>query len=127
MIRLNNKGQSLVLFVVIIPLLFLILTLVVDVGNVLVTKQQLDNLIYLTVDYGIDHINEFDIEDKMEDMILKNNSNIDNIEIVINDEKVTLVIKKKINGTLAKNVNLIEIESKYNGYIENGKKIIERV
>ena len=33
MIRLNNRGQSLVMFILIIPIFLLIMTLVYDVGN----------------------------------------------------------------------------------------------
>lgn len=127
MISLNNKGQSLVLFVLIVPILFLILVLVFDVGNALIEKQELDNISYLTIEYGLEHMDEFSIETKMKNIVTKNNNKIENINIVINDDKIILTIKKNINGILVKNVNLVEIESKYIGYIKDGKKVIERV
>ena len=36
--KLNNKGQSLVMFILIIPILLLIMILVIDLGNIIVTK-----------------------------------------------------------------------------------------
>ena len=33
--RLNNKGQSLVLFIVIIPIIIGIMVMVIDIGNVI--------------------------------------------------------------------------------------------
>ena len=39
MINLNNKGQSLVMFVVVLPVLLLIMILVIDVGNIIMQKS----------------------------------------------------------------------------------------
>ena len=42
--KLNNKGQSLVMFVLLIPLLMLILVMVVDIGNMVNVKLELNNI-----------------------------------------------------------------------------------
>ena len=127
MINLNNKGQSLVMFVLIVPILFLVLVLVFDVGNALIEKQELDNINYLTIEYGLEHMNEIEIEPKMKNIITKNNNKIKDIDIIIEEDKIKLTIKKNINGIFIKNLNLVKIESKYTGYIKDGKKVIERV
>ena len=127
MINLNNKGQSLVMFVLIIPILFLVIVLVFDVGNALIEKQELDNINYLTIEYGLEHMNEIEIESKMKNIITKNNNKIKDIDIIIEEDKIKLTIKKNINGIFIKNLNLVKIESKYTGYIKDGKKVIERV
>ena len=60
--RLNNKGQSLVMFVLIIPIILLILVLIYDVGNALYEKNRMSNTNYLATNYGLDNIdsiNEF--------------------------------------------------------------------
>ena len=54
--KLNNKGQSLVMFILIIPILLLIMILVIDLGNIIVTKTHLDNTNYLVIDYELDHL-----------------------------------------------------------------------
>ena len=51
MLKINNKGQSLVMFVLIIPIFLLILTLVYDVGNAIYEKDRLSNTNYLTIEY----------------------------------------------------------------------------
>ena len=48
MLKINNKGQSLVMFVLIIPIFLLILTLVYDVGNAIYEKDRLSNTNYLS-------------------------------------------------------------------------------
>ena len=45
MFRLNNRGQSLVMFVVIIPIFLLIITLIYDVGNAIYEKNSLSNTV----------------------------------------------------------------------------------
>ena len=50
MLKINNKGQSLVMFVLIIPIFLLILTLVYDVGNAIYEKDRLSNTNYLTIE-----------------------------------------------------------------------------
>ena len=56
MLRLNNKGQSLVMFIILLPILLLILTLVYDVGNAIYEKDRLSNTNYMVVDYALDNI-----------------------------------------------------------------------
>ena len=41
MLILNNKGQSLVLFVVIMPIILLMFVLVYDIGNAMYEKNKL--------------------------------------------------------------------------------------
>lgn len=43
MVRVNNKGQALVEFVLILPVMVLILLAIVDFGNVLFSKNKLEN------------------------------------------------------------------------------------
>ena len=43
---MNNKGQSLILFVIIIPLIFIFGVFVFDLSNVYTEKSKLDNLAY---------------------------------------------------------------------------------
>ena len=127
MIKLNNKGQSLVMFILILPILLLMFILVVDVGNVLINKQELDNINYLTIEYGLDNITNNNLESKLIDMININNRNLNEINVSIEDNKIIITTKKNINGILLKGLKILSIESNYEGYIENNKKIIERV
>ena len=114
MINLNNKGQSLVMFVVVLPILLLIMILVIDVGNVIMQKQELDNVNYITIEYGLDNIGEVDHEKKLVEMVNKNIDDISLVSVDANKNQIKITIKKEIKGLLI-------------GYIKEGKKIIERV
>lgn len=127
MIKLNNKGQSLVLFVLLFPILLLVMVLVIDVGNVIVKKQEIDNINYLTIDYGLEHFDDIDLESKLENMLVLNNVDFSNVEININDNKIEIFINKKVNGVFVKQFNIFSLKSRYVGYIKENKKIIERV
>ena len=127
MIKLNNKGQSLVMFVLIVPILLLIMILVIDVGNVIMNKQELDNVNYLTIEYGLEHLEELDLENKLANMIVANNLKLNEISVNVENNRINVVLKKTVNGIIAKKFKIFDIESRYVGYIENEEKKIERV
>ena len=122
---MNNKGQSLVTFVLLIPIIFLILFMVYDIGSMVLLKIELNNINYLVTDYGVDKLDDVDINDKLRDMINKNKNDIDNIEIDISDNKLNIVLE----DTLDNKISLIrkfkvKIKSSYTGYMEDDKKKI---
>ena len=127
MINLNNKGQCLVMFVVVLPILLLIMILVIDVGNVIMQKQELDNVNYITIEYGLDNIGEVDHEKKLVEMVNKNIDDISLVSVDANKNQIKITIKKEIKGLLTDKFKIFELESSYIGYIKEGKKIIERV
>lgn len=94
---LNNKGQVLVFFVLLIPIFLLILILVIDIGNVSYQKNALDNICNLASEEAINLDKE-----KLEEYIKLNDDKLDSI--IIEDNKITL--KKKIEGTLSQIVNI---------------------
>ena len=55
---LNNRGQSLVLFVITLPVLLIVLVLVIDIGRVISLKQELNSISELVLDYGLDYLND---------------------------------------------------------------------
>ena len=54
--KLNNKGQTLVAFIILIPVLIMIFTLVVDLGLLSIEKRKIDNEIKSTITYGLKNI-----------------------------------------------------------------------
>ena len=55
---MNNKGQSLVLFCLVIPIIVGVIVLVVDAGNALIKKNSLDNITEVVLDYGLDRVDD---------------------------------------------------------------------
>lgn len=128
MLNLNNKGQTLVMFIILLPILLLILTLVYDVGNAIYEKDRLSNTNYIVVEYALDNINDIS-EDELVDFINKNDDDIDDITIMIIDNSVNIALVKNIKGVFGNmfNFNLTSVRSEYDGNIVQGDKRIERI
>ena len=113
---MNNKGQTLVLFVFLLPIVIIMFVVLVDISRIYYEKSKLDNINMLVLDKYMDK-NDREIEN----IINKNDSNVNEINI---DRKNNLItIKKDIKvifvGIL--NKNKYEIISKYK--LENGRII----
>jgi len=126
---LNNKGQSLVLFVIVIPILLFILILVIDIGNAINLKQELNNINKIVLDYGLDKINADNLEVELTELIKLNNNEIDKIDINFDNDKIYLNISCDIDLIFISFVDndLFDITSSYVGYIQDGNKRIEKV
>ena len=111
MLKINNKGQSLVMFVLIIPIFLLILTLVYDVGNAIYEKDRLSNTNYL------------------KNLIEQNTSNLKYIYVTIEENQIEIKMEKDAKSIIGKmfNFNLVKIISHYKGKIINNQKEIERI
>ena len=125
---MNNKGQSLISFVLIVPIILLILFMVYDIGNMVLLKGQLDNINYLVIDYGLDNLDDVDLNNKLTEMINKNKDDIDKIEININDGEIKILLEDKIENKLSliNKFDVLDIKSNYVGYIQDNKKIIRK-
>ena len=124
--KLNNKGQVLVMFVLLIPIFLLILVLVVDISNLYIKKDELNNINYLVIDNILDKgIDDLEIKN----LILKNDKDIIINKISINNDVVEINLEKEYNGIFSHlvNMDIYNIKSNYKGYKKENKKIIERV
>ena len=128
MLKINNKGQSLVMFVLIIPIFLLILTLVYDVGNAIYEKDRLSNINYLTIEYGLNNIDTV-TENDLKNLIEQNTSNLKYIYVTIEDNQIEIKMEKDAKSIIGKmfNFNLVKIISHYKGKIINNQKEIERI
>lgn len=128
MFRLNNRGQSLVMFVVIIPIFLLIITLIYDVGNAIYEKNSLSNTVYMAIDYYLDNIDSVSKSD-VDDLIMSNENDISYIKVDINNGTIDVIVTKRIKGIFGKmfNFNLTDVSCHYMGKMVLDKKVIERV
>ena len=126
---LNNKGQSLALFVIILPIVLLILVFIIDVGKSISLKYELNNISDIVLDYGLDHLDKEDLISVLEELIEKNKSDIDNVEINIIDGKIYLKLSERYEGIFSSLVDIpiYNIKISYIGYIENEIKRIENL
>ena len=128
MLKINNKGQSLVMFVLIIPIFLLILTLVYDVGNAIYEKDRLSNTNYSTIEYRLNNIDTV-TENDLKNLIEQNTSNLKYIYVTIEENQIEIKMEKDAKSIIGKmfNFNLVKIISHYKGKIINNQKEIERI
>jgi len=120
---MNNKGQALVVFVLVLPLIMLIIAGVMEMGRLSLTKTEYEDSIVDTITYGLDNLEKENVKDKMMILLDKNISGTKNVEI--SDGVIRVHVTSDLDGmfsTLFKSnyeINLI-----YKGYIVDGKKKI---
>ena len=122
---MNNRGQSLVLFILIIPILLGIVVLVIDCGNAIVYKNKINNIIEMVLEYGLE---EDYSRDEMHNLI---DYNLDSGTYVVDKDidGVTIIVNSYVEGIFS---NILDIDgfhivSEYKGYMEEDKKVIEKV
>ncbi len=126
---MNNKGQSLALFVVLLPVLLLLLVLIIDVGKLIILKLELNNISEIVLDYGLEHLEDETLYSDLTKLVKMNKNDIDNVNIEFKEDKIYLKLSHS-NETLFKNViNIVDfkIETSYVGYMLDDKKRIERL
>ena len=87
---MDNKGQALVEFVLVLPIILMILFAIVDMGMIFTKKASLENDSYEIVE------------------MVKNNNSIDDIRNVYNDIDINISVKDKYQIIyLKKNVDMV--------------------
>lgn len=129
MSKLGNKGQSLAIFVIFIPVFIMIGTLVVDVCYAKYNARRLDNIAKEVLRYGLKHIEEEPFNN-MVDLIYQNDSEIDDYKINIDNEnkRIEITLSKSTKGFFGSVVGkeIYKEKSTYIGYLDNEKIIIEK-
>lgn len=125
---MNNKGQSLVLFILLIPVMLLILVSVYEVGKLVLIKNELDDIGKLAVNYGVLKIDDENVINDVRELVLKNKSDIDKVEVSIVDNKLYVSLEDKIEDELLLigKFNGLTLTSSYYGYMDEEKKIIRK-
>lgn len=121
---MNNKGQTLVIFVIVLPILLMIFTLIIDLGFIYIEKRNMNDIVYDSVEYYLENITDINIEEKSKKLLNKNIKNIEDIKINENDEYVEIYVSKTRESLYSIITHDTEISVSYIGYKEN-KKIIK--
>ena len=111
---MNNKGQVLVIFIILLPLFLLILGFVIDIGLLSIEKRRISNNVYDAVEYYLESNDKDKTIDLLED-------NLDGVDIKINDsdDYVEITVKKSYKGLYKEEINIT-----YKG-IKETKEIIK--
>lgn len=119
--KLNNKGQTLVMFIILLPILLMIFMSIIDLGLLGIEKRKVENEIKSTITYGLKNINHDNLDSKLKELLISNIDDINNIDIKILDNYISISIEKKYKPVF----NIIkinyDIKVTYKGNISNNK------
>lgn len=94
---MNNKGQTLVLFLFLLPIIFLIFMALYQYGAAQLEKKRMEDAVKEVVQYGLDYKEDNDVKEQMITMFQKSFPDIskESIEIKIETDEVRMVVKKE--------------------------------
>ena len=126
MTKLNNKGQTLIIFVFLIPVLVFVFAFVVDYGNVLYHQNKLNSINKTALIYIKNHKEDYNV-DKVRNLVTRNDNSIIIDKCEENSKKFTLVLKKQVKSNFGNIIGIHEynITSKYILDIDKGTFIEE--
>lgn len=133
----NNHGQTLVLFILILPVILSLVLLLINYGILSYEKLKLSNNIEAAIEYGLnlkitndinstDYLNNDKVKERVENLI-KKNVTYDELDVIVNDTNIRIVLtKKKIGFINILNIFDNQITLNYYGSISSGKIEIRR-
>ena len=126
---MNRKGQVLVMFIILLPIFFIIMTLLIDIGNLILTNNEINDVSYMVLEHCLDHLDEEDIIDTSKELLKLNNKELNIESFKIENNKVYLNVSYQVKGIISNivDIKLFDINNKYEAYIKDDKKIIERI
>ena len=122
---MDSKGQTLIIFVLILPILLLLFALIWEVGNLGFTINKYETEIEDTIKYGLNHLDDENLEEVLTNLL---KANLDGkISVEINNQAIKVNVKQKYDAMFNNLLNhKFDIDLTYNGYIENKKLIIQK-
>ena len=69
---MNKKGQTLVVFVLFLPVLVIVITMIINKSNMYYDKRNMENIAKEAINYGLSNIEDENIENKIKIFISKN-------------------------------------------------------
>jgi len=121
--KMNNKGQALVVFVLVLPIIMLIIAGVMEMGRLSLVKAEYEDSIIDTINYGLDNLDKENVKEKMDLLLDKNISGTKNIEIT--EGTIKIHVTSNLDSMFSKLFKKeYDINLTYRGYIVDGKKKI---
>jgi len=124
---MNNRGQTLIVFILLLPLIGLLLAFVINEGYVYIAKRALASDVKEAINYRF-KLEEDDevIYDKIQNYIYKNVDNISFLDIKIGNDYIKIItsinVKAELPMIIKRNSFLITVA--YEGYISDDKVVI---
>jgi Flp pilus assembly protein TadG len=90
MSKLNNKGQTLILFVILIPIVLVLMALVIDTSYLYKEKTKLESTTKTIIKNNYDKKDSDDIDKIITDLYQKNNIETNNLIISVSDNSLAI-------------------------------------
>lgn len=119
----NNKGQVLVLFVIFIPIFFIMLGMVINLGYLSLEEKKINNSTKDALKYYLDNLDDTLVYDKSYDLLSKNVKDSD-IKIIDSPMSVEVTVIKTIKNKYGLNDKKQDIMVVYKGY-KDDKRIVK--
>lgn len=91
--RQNEKGQTLVSFALILPILVMLFALVIDTGYTYLEEKQLKDGVLIGLKYGMKH-HEEDVKNQVRELIVENVDDISILNIYMEENQIKIQAKK---------------------------------
>ena len=94
---MNNRGQTLVLFVILIPVIILLFVAFYQASTIKLEERRIENGIESALEYGLEHLQDDNLFEKIKEIIMMNNVEIEkeDIEIVLVEDGINIKVKKE--------------------------------
>lgn len=129
---MNNKGQTLVMFIIFLPVILILVALLINYSFISNLKLKLENNVKSAISYGLnlkiedENITNDEIKDKIK-FLIDENLSYESLDIKVNDNSIEVSITSKTNGFINNITNFNNtIKLNYYGNIENQRIKIER-
>lgn len=108
---MNNRGQALVEFILLLPIMILIIFVTYDFGNIYYNKTELQNDLSLIKELyekdEIDTLNNY-MKEKELTINYKTNNNLTTIEVTKNVDTLTPFLENILNNKLIETITVME-------------------
>lgn len=120
---MNKHGQTLVLFVILLPIILLLAALVVDMGVILNSKTKSKEVTKTIIR---ENFNDLD-EEKVKDILTANNIATENLEITNSDNEINIKNTYEVESIFGSIIGIksYTIKIDITGYKKNEKIIFE--
>ena len=108
---MNNRGQSLIMFVLVLPLIVLLIAFIIDSSLVIVEKNKIDGIITSNMEEALEK--EIKDEEKIK-VSIKKNENMDVLVSIVEDE-LRVIAKSNKQSVFGKllNFNYYKLDFNY--------------
>lgn len=121
MFKLNNKGQTLIMFILLIPFILVIMALVIDTSFVYKEKIKFQSVTKTIMKTTYENKDATDFNDKIINLYKKNGIYTNNIVIIVNSDSVVIKNQAKVKSVFGNIIGIknYEVKFSYKIYKEN--------